>query len=176
MSWRRFFLFEKYFFIFTPHFCGSVFPEKLSTAFRHNDNLLRENNIAWQKKNSRRQSRRVSEAQNQDYTNHTPGGRKLHKCNGAAAEWNAFTSGMKWSVFTSKASGIWWRCEENLRFWVKSGCRRVKRSLAASFAIFFEQKKWRRERDSNPRWVAPHHISNVAPSSTRPSLRDVLLI
>ena len=33
------------------------------------------------------------------------------------------------------------------------------------------QKKWRRERDSNPRIVAHHHISNVAPSTTRPSLR-----
>ena len=36
---------------------------------------------------------------------------------------------------------------------------------------FFWQKKWRRERDSNPRYLAVHHISNVAPSTTRPSLR-----
>ena len=28
---------------------------------------------------SRRQRRRVSEAKNKNYTNHTPGGRKLHK-------------------------------------------------------------------------------------------------
>ena len=39
------------------------------------------------------------------------------------------------------------------------------------FALKSRQKKWRRERDSNPRYLAVHHISNVAPSTTRPSLR-----
>ena len=36
-------------------------------------------NIALVRLFSRRQRRRLSEAQNKNYTNHTPGGRKLHK-------------------------------------------------------------------------------------------------
>ena len=36
------------------------------------------NQISPQVEKSRRQRRRVSEAKNKDYTNHTPGGRKLH--------------------------------------------------------------------------------------------------
>src|SRR5664279_6288078 len=31
--------------------------------------------------------------------------------------------------------------------------------------------KWRRGRDSNPRWVAPYRISSAAPSATRRPLR-----
>ena len=31
-------------------------------------------------------------------------------------------------------------------------------------------RKWRRARDSNPGWVAPHLISSQAPSTTRPAL------
>ena len=65
---------------------------------------------------------------------------------------------MQWSVFTSKTSGVWWKCEENLRFWVKSGCRRVKRSLAASFTKnksrpFGGLNFWWRWRELNPRPV-----------------------
>src|ERR1700730_11157652 len=35
-----------------------------------------------------------------------------------------------------------------------------------------ERGKWRRERDSNPRWAfGPYALSRGAPSTTRPSLR-----
>ena len=43
----------------------------------------------------------------------------------------------------------------------------VQQKTHTSFILI----KWRRERDSNPRYLAVHHISNVAPSTTRPSLR-----
>ena len=36
------------------------------------------------------------------------------------------------------------------------------------------QKIWRRERDSNPRYVAVYTLSRRAPSATRPSLRRVV--
>src|SRR5688572_15969409 len=32
-------------------------------------------------------------------------------------------------------------------------------------------RRWRRGRDSNPRWVAPYRISSAAPSATRRPLR-----
>ena len=35
---------------------------------------------------------------------------------------------------------------------------------------------WRRVRDSNPRWVAPHSISSAAPSTTRTTLHNIALI
>ena len=38
------------------------------------------------------------------------------------------------------------------------------------------KKIWRRERDSNPRWVAPHLISSQAQSTTLSSLRADSLI
>ena len=79
------------------------------------------------------------------------------KCNRAAAEWNAFTSGMKWSVFIRRRSASYggtskqgfrslvkmWRKPSVLVksfYWHKS----VKWSLAASlfFLPEFRAKKW----------------------------------
>ena len=44
----------------------------------------------------------------------------------------------------------------------------------SAMVLFFKNrpsKIWRRERDSNPRWVAPHLISSQAQSATLSSLR-----
>ena len=64
-------------------------------------------------------------------------------------------------VLKSEKNGIW-TAKNPLVMRVLSGC------------IFFIAPFWRRARDSNPRWVAPHNISNVAPSTTRTALHDFL--
>ena len=46
--------------------------------------------------------------------------------------------------------------------------------FSSAMTLYLQQppsKIWRRERDSNPRWVAPHLISSQAQSATLSSLR-----
>ena len=51
--------------------------------------------------------------------------------------------------------------------------------FSSAMTLYLQQppsKIWRRERDSNPRWVAPHLISSQAQSTTLSSLRSDSLI
>ena len=52
--------------------------------------------------------------------------------------------------------------KKRLRLLSEVVLRTVKRRLTSSFAIFLT-KKWRRERDSNPRRLAPRRFSRPLP-------------
>lgn len=62
--------------------------------------------------------------------------------------------------------------DSNPRLRLKPQHSLSRRAQSASLAPpLINMLPWRRERDSNPRWVAPHLFSRQAPSSTRSSLR-----